>query len=89
MQVIAVNHGNVFGTGKWFTFYCGKCERQLNAGEKKCKHCGEKSLYEGAKNLADCRCNVLITCFSQVELLVGLLSYPLSIQHNTPLPLCC
>ena len=50
MKVIAVNHGNVFGTGEWFTFYCGKCERQLNAGEKKCKHCGEKALYEGAKN---------------------------------------
>lgn len=49
MKVIAVNHGNVFGTGEWFTFYCGKCERQLNAGEKKCKHCGEKALYEGAK----------------------------------------
>jgi PHP family Zn ribbon phosphoesterase len=50
MKVITVNHGNVFGTGKWFTFYCGKCERQLTAGDKKCNHCGEEALYEGAKN---------------------------------------
>ena len=43
MKVELVNHGNVFGTGTWFTFYCGNCGRQISAGAKACLYCGEKS----------------------------------------------
>ena len=50
MKVETVNLGNVFGTGTWFTFYCGNCGRQINAGAKSCVYCGEKAEYEGAKN---------------------------------------
>jgi hypothetical protein len=31
-----VNNGNVFGTGNWFTFYCGKCGSQLPSKVEKC-----------------------------------------------------
>jgi hypothetical protein len=28
--VVLVDHGNVFGTGTWFTFYCPECDAHLN-----------------------------------------------------------
>lgn len=28
--VTMVDHGNVFGTGTWFTFYCPECDSHLN-----------------------------------------------------------
>jgi len=40
VKIEYVNHGNVFGTGKWFTFYCGNCKRQVYGNAKKCEHCG-------------------------------------------------
>ena len=36
-----VNHGNVFGTGDWLTFYCGNCGKQL---EGKVSTCQDSSL---------------------------------------------
>jgi hypothetical protein len=37
--VETVNHGNVFGNGDWFTFYCGSCGDQLTGRQEKCP-CG-------------------------------------------------
>ena len=35
-----VNHGNVFGTGNWYTFYCGNCNVSVYREDKECKKCG-------------------------------------------------
>jgi len=40
VQMEYVNHGNVFNTGDWFTFYCGNCKQQVWGDSKKCNHCG-------------------------------------------------
>ena len=40
MKPTVVNHGNVFKTGNWYTFYCGKCKGQLFPQQHKCKSCG-------------------------------------------------
>lgn len=34
-----VNHGNVFGTGNWFTFYCPVCQSQITRGETEALGC--------------------------------------------------
>ncbi len=34
-----VNHGDVFGGGDWYTFYCGNCGRQVYGDAGKCKYC--------------------------------------------------
>lgn len=31
-----VNHGDVFGTGNWYTFYCGNCGNQITNKQEKC-----------------------------------------------------
>lgn len=36
-NIKTVNNGNVFGTGKWFTYYCEKCGNQVTKGMNKCK----------------------------------------------------
>ena len=36
-NVKKVNHGNVFNTGSWFTFYCGKCGCQVVNRSIKCE----------------------------------------------------
>lgn len=40
-DVIKVNHGNVFNTGTWYTFYCPECKRQIGRdnSEHKCHWC--------------------------------------------------
>lgn len=45
-DVVKVNHGNVFNTGSWYTFYCPHCKRQIGkmGSENKCCWC------EGAVN---------------------------------------
>ena len=35
-----VNHGKLFGSKDWFTFYCGNCNRQICREDKTCKYCG-------------------------------------------------
>ena len=40
VDVIVVNHGNVFGAGNWYTFYCPKCHGQVHVNDEKCEHCG-------------------------------------------------
>ena len=32
-----VNHGNVFGTQNWYTFYCNHCGNQVINGYEKCE----------------------------------------------------
>jgi hypothetical protein len=46
-----VNHGNVFGTKNWYTFYCGNCGIQLVHGQQKCK--GSNSFTTGCGTLVD------------------------------------
>jgi hypothetical protein len=40
--VTVVDHGKQFGAEHWYTFYCPKCERQLERWQcpEKCSHCG-------------------------------------------------
>lgn len=47
---LSVPHGNVFGTGSWFTFHCPCCKRQVCRSESKtgCKYCGQKLDWEKA-----------------------------------------
>ena len=40
VELIIVNHGNVFGTGNWYTFYCPECRSQVQGNDEKCEHCG-------------------------------------------------
>lgn len=35
-----VNNGNVFGTGDWYTFYCGNCGSQIVARSSTCDGSG-------------------------------------------------
>lgn len=49
MEVICIDHGDVFDTKTWFTFYCGKCKMQLTAGDKECRYCKEPAVYIGDK----------------------------------------
>ena len=47
-----VNHGNVFGTGNWHTFYCDNCGCQVLMLQDKCedrvlqKGCGSKLIWK-------------------------------------------
>lgn len=41
VMVIVVNHGNVFGHGNWYTFYCPKCNAQVYDKNMFCK-CGQR-----------------------------------------------
>jgi len=50
-KVKRVNNGNVFGTGTWYTFYCGKCGAQLLPRAKKCE--GTCSFIKGCGAEAD------------------------------------
>jgi hypothetical protein len=36
-EPIIVDHGNAFGTGNWYTFYCGYCKGQIFANQEECK----------------------------------------------------
>lgn len=36
-EPIIVNHGNVFGTGNWYVFYCGTCQTQVERSDEICK----------------------------------------------------
>jgi len=36
---IKVNHGNVFGTGSWYTFFCPRCKAQITRAETEEKAC--------------------------------------------------
>jgi len=40
VQMKYVNHGNVFGTGNWYTFYCGNCGNQVYGDVEECEKCG-------------------------------------------------
>jgi len=40
VQIECINHGNVFGTGNWYTFYCSNCKTQVYGDQKKCSKCG-------------------------------------------------
>lgn len=35
-----VNHGNIFGPGNWYIFYCGNCNHQVYGDAKNCEQCG-------------------------------------------------
>lgn len=39
VQIEYVNHGNVFGTGDWFTFYCSHCKHQVWGDAERCEKC--------------------------------------------------
>ena len=39
-DVISINHGNVFGTGSWYTFHCPKCNSQVSGRVSTC-NCGQ------------------------------------------------
>lgn len=39
--VVSINHGNVFGTGSWYTFHCPTCSAQVTGRQDFCK-CGER-----------------------------------------------
>lgn len=41
MGVKRVDHGNVFNTGHWYTFYCPNCSIQL-VKNGDCPQCGQK-----------------------------------------------
>jgi hypothetical protein len=43
MEVTVVNHGNVFNTKNWYTFYCPKCKKQITKqdSEGRCEFCLE------------------------------------------------
>lgn len=44
LQVKSVNHGNVFGTENWYTFYCPECGSQVvreTDTDNSC-NCGQK-----------------------------------------------
>lgn len=47
---LSVPHGNVFGTGSWFTFHCPCCKRKVCRSESKtgCEYCGQKLDWEKA-----------------------------------------
>jgi hypothetical protein len=40
-KVTVVNHGNVFNTGNWYTFYCPneECKEQVNRAENEMEGC--------------------------------------------------
>ena len=48
MKVTVVDHGNVFNTGHWYTFYCPHCNKQItrNDSEEKCCYCNENIEWE-------------------------------------------
>ena len=37
VKIKRVNHGNVFNTGSWFTFYCEGCGMQVINKSEKCE----------------------------------------------------
>ena len=39
MKPEMVNHGNVFKTGNWYTFYCPNCKCQLIPRDHHCTKC--------------------------------------------------
>lgn len=43
-EVVTVDHGNVFNTGHWYTFYCPHCSRQImkHDSEEKCTYCNKE-----------------------------------------------
>ena len=41
-EVIIENHGNVFGTGDWYTFHCPVCKKQVNEADIYCPECDKK-----------------------------------------------
>ena len=50
MDVTIVNNGKAFGHENWYTFYCGKCKKQISAGDTKCSYCGEEVIYPKTDN---------------------------------------
>jgi len=47
MNIIIVNHGNVFKTGNWYTFYCPECGVQIERDtESKPCECGCTLVWE-------------------------------------------
>jgi len=50
VNVKYVNHGKVFGSKDWFTFYCGNCSRQIGGGDKVCNYCGAILQYKNITN---------------------------------------
>lgn len=55
MKPIIENHGDVFGTGDWYLFFCGKCNAQIdmNKKPKRCENCGVKILWSDSKDTTD------------------------------------
>jgi len=49
-DVLAVDHGNIFNTGHWYTFYCPHCRRQINkmGSSQKCQLCDKKLKWKSA-----------------------------------------
>lgn len=48
MEVISVNHGNVFNTGNWFTFHCPACKAQITRSDSgpECEHCNQALIWK-------------------------------------------
>ena len=38
MKVTIVNHGKVFGSDNWYTFYCPNCKNQLVGRQENCSN---------------------------------------------------
>jgi hypothetical protein len=36
LKPVVVNHGNVFNTETWYTFYCGECRASMCKNQKQC-----------------------------------------------------
>lgn len=39
-KVLVEDHGNVFGTGHWYLFYCPSCRRSVRGRQPACANCG-------------------------------------------------
>ena len=41
-EIAIVNHGNVFGTGNWYTFHCPICSENLGSNRlSRCPRCNQ------------------------------------------------
>ena len=47
-MVTIVNHGNAFGSGNWYTFYCPECGAQVSNRQDSCK-CGQELQWKPIK----------------------------------------
>lgn len=45
-QGVLVNHGNVFNTGNWYTYYCPNCNHSLEGPWHVCPSCDTEIAWE-------------------------------------------